>query len=544
MNKRTFNFLFYIYILITRITFVLIAWFSLQYSVAQTNHNINLLSNFAFPSARGLLNDVWGMKKGAKEYAFVGFEDGVAIVDVTNPTIPVEVFYVQGVFNAARDLKTFNNHLYVVNEGSGGLMIIDLNPLPGTLTMANVTFYTGNATFPVNTAHNLFIDENGIVYLCRTNKTADNYILSVFNNPKAPVHLGIYNDFELHDAYVRNDTLWGAAIRDAIFVVVDVSNKALPITMASQPTSSLFTHNIWPTNDGQTVFTTDEVSGAYLDAYDVSNLNNITLLDKVQSSPGQNVVPHNTFFLNNFLITSYYTDGVLIHDVSDPTNMIEVGNYDTSPALSGSGSGGCWGVYPYLPSGIILASDRQNGLFVLGPSYVQAARLKGNVTNALTFATLDAVNIELVSTTTSTSTNLIGNYSTGIANAGIYDVIYSKTGFVPDTIFNLMLTAGTTVVQNVQLTPLVTSITELNNTDDIEIFPNPFQNSFTIKIPIELQNEILIITITDISGRLIDNYQFNGSQLKTFQPQLQKGVYFIKIQANKHIITNKKIIKR
>lgn len=530
--------------MIVRLILIFVTCLSFLLVDAQSNHNISLLSNLAFPPSRGMLNDIWGMKKGAKEYAFVGFEDGVAIVDVTTSTNPVEVFYVQGTFNTARDLKTFNNHLYVVNEGSGGLMIIDLNPLPGTLTMANVTFYTGNATFPVNTAHNLFIDENGIVYLCRTNKTADNYILSVFNNPKTPVHLGIYNDFELHDAYVRNDTLWGAAIRDGIFVVVDVSNKALPITMASQPTSSLFTHNIWPTNDGQTVFTTDEVAGAYLDAYDVSNLNNITLLDKVQSSPGQNVVPHNTFFLNNFLITSYYTDGVLIHDVSDPTNMIEVGNYDTSPALSGSGSGGCWGVYPYLPSGIVLASDRQNGLFVLGPSYVQAARLKGNVTNALTFATLDAVNIELVSTTTSTLTNLIGNYSTGIADAGVYDVIYSKTGFVPDTIFNLTLTAGTTVVQNVQLTPLVTSISELNNTDAIEIFPNPFQSSFSIKIPIEFQNEILIITITDISGRLIENYQFNGSQLKTFQPQLQKGVYFIKIQVNNLIITNKKIIKQ
>lgn len=511
---------------------------------AQSNQNINLLSNFTFSSSRGMLNDVWGMKKGTKEYAFVGFEDGVAIVDVTNPTNPVEVFYVQGTFNVARDLKTYNNHLYVVNEGSGGLMIIDLNPLPSTLTMANVTFYNGTTSFPVNTAHNLFIDENGICYLFRTNKTADNYILSVFNNPKVPVHLGIYNDVELHDGYVRNDTLWGSAIRDGIFVVVDVANKSAPITMASKTTSSFFTHNIWPTNDGKTVFTTDEVAGAYLDAYDVSNLSNITLLDKVQSSPGQNVIPHNTFFRNNFLITSYYTDGVLIHDVSDPTNMIEIGNYDTSPAFSSSGSSGCWGVYPYLPSGIILASDRQNGLFVLGSNYTPAARLEGNVTNAFTSASLDAVSVELLSTTTATTTNLIGNYKTGIAAAGNYDVVYSKSGFVSDTIFNLPLIAGTTVVQNVQLTPLITSILELNTKNEVQIYPNPFQSSFHIKIPKNLHNETLVISISAITGQVVRLIKAKGEPILTLNFPLQKGIYFVSVKANNNIIINTKIIKQ
>ena len=530
--------------MITRIILILVVFFSIEKIDAQTNNNINLLSNLTFSPSRGLLNDIWGMKKGAREYAFVGFEDGVAIVDVTFPTAPVEVFYVQGTFNVARDLKTYNNHLYVVNEGSGGLMIIDLNPLPGTLTMANVSFYTGNATFPVNTTHNLFIDENGIIYLCRTNKTADNYILSVFNNPKNPVHLGIYNDVELHDAFVRNDTLWGAAIRDGIFVVVDVSNKANPITMASQPTSSVFTHNIWPTNNGKTVFTTDEVAGAFLDAYDVSNINNITLLGKVQSNPGQNVIPHNTFFRNNFLITSYYTDGVLLHDVSDPTNIIEVGNYDTSPFMSGTGFGGCWGVYPYLPSGIILASDRQNGLFILGPNYIQAARLEGVVTNALTSATIDNVNVELLNKSTTTATNLIGNYKTGIVNTGNYDIVYSKPGFLPDTVFNLTLTSGQTVVQNVQLTPLSTSILDINTSEKTSIFPNPFQHSLSINIPSELKDELITLSIFDISGRLVEEFNRLGKEKNLITPKIKNGIYFISITANKTLISTTKLIKQ
>jgi len=80
-------------------------------------------------------------------------------------------------------------------------------------------------------------------------------------------------------------------------------------------------------------------------------------------------VPHNTHVIGNYLITSYYTDGVTIVDTSDPYNLIEVAYFDTSPQYQGDGYYGCWGAYPYLPSGLILATDRQNGLHVLTTPY-------------------------------------------------------------------------------------------------------------------------------------------------------------------------------
>ena len=46
----------------------------------------------------------------------------------------------------------------------------------------------------------------------------------------------------------------------------------------------------------------------------------------------------------------------------DPNNPIEVGFFDTS-SLSGLFDGN-WGTYAYLPSGYIISSDRQNGLFI------------------------------------------------------------------------------------------------------------------------------------------------------------------------------------
>src|SRR5690606_41238763 len=99
--------------------------------------------------------------------------------------------------------------------------------------------------------------------------------------------------------------------------------------MSTQPTSNFFTHIIWFSADGQPVFTTDEKTNSFIDAYDVSNLNNITFLDTIQSRPGQGLIPHNTHFFNTYLFTSYYSDGVSTQDVSVPSCIVEVGHYVT-----------------------------------------------------------------------------------------------------------------------------------------------------------------------------------------------------------------------
>ena len=56
-------------------------------------------------------------------------------------------------------------------------------------------------------------------------------------------------------------------------------------------------------------------------------------------------------------------------------------SYDTYTQGSGNGFNGCWGVYPFLPSGTIVASDIDNGLFVLQPTYVRGCYLEGTITD-------------------------------------------------------------------------------------------------------------------------------------------------------------------
>ena len=54
-----------------------------------------------------------------------------------------------------------------------------------------------------------------------------------------------------------------------------------------------------------------------------------------------------------------------VFDISDPSNPIQVCNYDTYSPASYNSYKGAWGVYPYLPSGNIIVSDMQSGLYIL-----------------------------------------------------------------------------------------------------------------------------------------------------------------------------------
>lgn len=458
-----------------KLLLAIVIFLQIQISFAQLN--MSLLGQYDYPGTRGDVSDIWGyVDEMGNEYAIVGNETGVSIVNVTNPTNLVEVFYTPGANTIWRDMKTWNDKVYITNEGGNGLMIIDLAPLPGS-TSLTVTNYTGS-TYPFTTAHNLYIDENGYCYIFGADNGVGGAIILNLNLPTTNpgFEAGRYNQYYLHDGVVRGDTLWGSAINDGFLVVVNVVNKSVPVSMATKNTPSNFTHNAWFSDDNQRIYTTDEKSNAFLGAYDISDINNITELGRIQSSPGMNVIPHNTHFINNYIVTSYYRDGVTVHDVCDPTNMVLVGHYDTSPAFSGDGFNGCWGVYPWLPSGNIIAADIENGLFVLDIDYIRAQKLEGVVTDTITSNPINGVQVSIVSTSATANTNVIGGYKIGIAATGTYDITFSKAGYVSKTITGVSLNAVTCnpTILNVELMPLVpfTFVVNVINANTLAPVPN------------------------------------------------------------------------
>lgn len=433
---------------------LLVSILFLSASISFGQLNIDSISNLDLASSHfQQLNDIWGyVDEMGNEYALVGGTEGTSVVDLSDPTNPIEIFYEPGMNSTWRDLKTVGDYAYVTTEAQNGLLIIDLSPLPASTTLP-VTYYNGPLGSEWSSAHNLYADEDdSLVFIFGANRgNGGVIILDVSNDPLAPIEVGEFDNWYVHDGFYENDTMYLGHISDGFFSVVDVQNPAAPVLLGTATTPSNFTHNIW-TSQGNYAFTTDEVSDGYIGSYDISDPVNMIELDRIQSSPGANVIPHNTHVIGNYLVTSYYSDGVTVHDITHPHNLVEVGNYDTYPTQT-EGYDGCWGAYPYLPSGLILASDREYGLFVLSPQYQQAAYLEGLITNSVTTNPIDLVDVQIVGHNQVDQTAGTGLYATGIVNGGVYDVTYSKIGYYPQTI-SVTLNNGSITVQDVQLVPI------------------------------------------------------------------------------------------
>ncbi len=334
---------------------------------------LELLSETYLPYWNGM-SDIWGyVDPQGNEYALATTVTGVSILDINDPTDPEEVDYIEGELNIWRDAKTWGTYAYVVSEAEQGLLIYDLSELPDDVTVFNWEGGIYQDTLvSFTTAHNIFIDENGIGYVCGANYSMKGVImLDIAGNPTNPEVIGLWDDRYVHDLYVRDDVMWTSDVEDGLASIVDIADKNNPTVLNTIETPLAKTHNTWLDDTGNYLFVTEEVTGGSIIVYDVSNVYNpFPVFQFIHPSEA---IPHNAFVKGDKLYASYYTAGVLVFDISDPENMEVIATYDTSP-LVGTGTNGCWGVYPYLPSGNILATDRGEGLFIFAGESITNAQ--------------------------------------------------------------------------------------------------------------------------------------------------------------------------
>ena len=415
------------------------------------NFNLTLRSNISYGVS---LSNIGGfVDSQGNEYALVGYFNGLDIVDVTDPDNPVVKFTVNGPQSDWREVKTWGNYAYVTTEGgNSGLQIIDLSNLPASI---NSKFWKGSGSInnQIETIHALHI-EDAHVYLFGSNLFNGAALIVSLNDPWNPVYLGRTPGSYIHDGYVRNDVLYAGHVYDGYFAVYDVTNKAQPVLLAQQNTPGNFTHNTWLNDAGNVLLTTDEVNNSYLTAYDISDLGNIQELNRFQVTPGSGSIVHNTHVINDYAVTSWYKDGVSITDVSRPENIVSVGRYDTYPQGTGGGFSGCWGVYPFLPSGTIVASDINNGLYVLTPTYIRACYLEGVVTDSVSGLPLSNATVTVIGANISKTTNVQGEYKTGTVTPGTVSVQVTRPGYISKTINNVVLANGQLTIVDVQLTAI------------------------------------------------------------------------------------------
>lgn len=433
------------------------------------NYNLQHRASLTFPGQT--LANICGYTQNGKEYALLGGSQGLIIVDVTNPASPQEIVQIPGPNNLWKEIKVYGHYAYVTSEGGQGLQIVDMSALPSP--NLNSHFYTGDGAIAgqLNRIHALHIDvKKGFCYLFGGGQAVISgaTVLDLKNDPYNPVYVGKFDQLGyIHDGFAENDTLYAAHINAGIMSIVDMSDKSNPVVLGTVETPGKFTHNTWLLDDHKHILTTDEKFPSFVTAYDVSNPEDIRELDRISTTrTGTNSIGHNTHVLNDWAITSWYTDGITIVDAHRPENLVEVARYDTwaAPVNLQDPFDGCWGVYPFFPSGNIVTSDIEPGVLnVFTPTYVRACYLEGKVLNGCDGNPLFGASIEVNTpeARVNMATALNGTYKTGQVTPGNYSVTISKPGFASQTI-PFTFAPGQVAEVNVTLVP--TNVTTVSGT--------------------------------------------------------------------------------
>jgi len=302
----------------------------------------------------------WGYVAGGREYAIIGHYAGTTVYDVTNPAIILNKGTIPGPgsFYNYREMKTYSHYLYIVSEGGEGVQIVDLQYLPDSIHFVRSYVFAGYTR-----SHS--ISQNGRYLYCNGGNYNNGgvFILDLLD-PENPVKRGQWGTRYVHDSFIKNDTVFGSAISSGHLVLLDARNKDSIKFIREFTYPGAVTHNAWTTDDRRILITTDEGGSNHAKIWDISNISTQVQLADISPYDGASMV-HNAYVRGNLLYLAHYRAGVIVYNIQNPSTPVELGHYDTYPGVNNTAYQGCWNVYPYLPSGNIIASDISTGLYIL-----------------------------------------------------------------------------------------------------------------------------------------------------------------------------------
>lgn len=515
-------------------------------SFAQDAQHTTLLGHWSQSDLRNqsglIFNDIWGyVDSEMNEYGIIGSVDYTHFIDLNDPTNPTQVAQIAAPSGSVwRDFKTYLHYAYGVSDNGGGtLQIFDLSNLPHSVTKV----YDSNAFF--SNCHNIFIDEkNARLYAVGTNQ-ANLVVLDLQANPAQPTLLkNLGNppiEGYIHDIYVRNHIGYASHVYSSKLSVYNLENLD-EVTKLGTIGSYGLNHSSWLTKDGNTLIMADENHGLALNVVNTSNLSSMEIIGNIKSNLESAVstasIAHNPFIIgNDYVVIAYYHEGIQIYNITDPKNPTKAGYYDTYPQNSDyPGYSGSWGVYPFLPSGNIIASDTENGLFVIRPTF-DMGYCRAELYHAKPVKTGETTHIfstKSISLRNDFQVELGGNFSAKIVAC---QTSYQSNS--PPNSFPKEQVIGGGNFENRKLI-----INELNKISP-KVFPNPFHQKFNLSLPesstnfspkIQLRNQLGQLMSTQIS-----TCGSNCFSIKT--NALAKGIYTVLMERKNGEIVTKKIVK-
>ncbi|MHC4376431.1 MAG: choice-of-anchor B family protein [Planctomycetota bacterium] len=324
-------------------------------------------------------SDCWGYTApSGREYALMTTSRGTLVVEISTPSDPQIIANIDGPDSIWRDVKTYQDHAYVVSEGGGDIQVLDLSQIDsGVVSLVNTVGGGGSSA-----THNVTIDtESG--YLYRSGGSTNGIRIFSLADPANPVYLNEWDTRYVHDCQAITYTSGPNAGKRIVFAcsgfnggfdetAVDVLDVTDPFNIVNLSRESwpnaAYSHQCWLSPSGQYLYVNDELDETFNGdltktiILDVSNLNNIQYAGDFTN--GLEATGHNLYVSGNQLFEANYRSGVRIFDVTNETNPTETAFFDTFPEGDDAPLNGLWNVYPFFPSGTVIGSDFERGLFV------------------------------------------------------------------------------------------------------------------------------------------------------------------------------------
>jgi choice-of-anchor B domain-containing protein len=364
---------------------ILLFLFTAESKAQLGNSNMTLLANVNQHYTTTQYSACWGYKApNGREYAILGCPTGTAFIDITDSANIHEVDFQTGMTSSWREMKVYSHYAYIVSEATGsGLQIVDLQYLPDSVHFVRTFTFTG-----YNRTHS--ISQSG-PYLYMNGGNYGNggvFILDLTTDPELPVKRGEWETEYVHDCRVLNDTIWACNIYNppGTISVISAMNKNSLQTVASWVNNpNPFPHNCAITTNRRYILTTDETSSpnGKLKVWDISSLSNVQYITAWQPTGITTAIVHNVEIYGNYAVIAHYSAGVRVVNITNPAAPVEAAWYDTYPGNNNNNFSGCWGVFMF-PSGKIIASDRQTGLYVLKTTF-NITGTENNSTTAKSF---------------------------------------------------------------------------------------------------------------------------------------------------------------
>ncbi len=354
--------------------------------------NVTLVSHLSSSElGTAAASDNWGWEDPLTgvEYALVAAWEGTIFVSLEDPEAPVVIGTLpahNGIETFIRDVKVYADHAFITADSFGhGMQVFDLTQLRDVVappvSFTETAHYSG-----LSDAHNMVINpDTGFGYPVADGSCSGGLHMVDLSTPTLPVFAGCYDDAgSVHDAVCQiyngpdvehqGQEICIAADLSGFVAIVDVTDKANPITLSSTPyVDASISHQGWMTVDQRYYVHGDEGDEQSFGTktrtrvFDIQDLDSPTLAGTYTATTFAS--DHNQYIRGNHVFQGNYKGGFRVLEMGDLSvgELTEVAFLDTRPGDDDNGWSGAWSTFPFFDSGLVIVTDTGEGLFVIQP---------------------------------------------------------------------------------------------------------------------------------------------------------------------------------